>query len=559
MVSTESSSRQYFSALSVLGVVVLVGVPVWWKTTEVYRCPLPYEEIVGLRAQQVPPVRALTVWVTQLSSSVRELDDMVQQMQRELVDGSVSASNVRIRTHYVVKPRQLGSTDKEKLMSALQSNTMEDFSAEVAKLLPSQLGHYTLVLVDSGLVENRPIGKELSHGYVSHYRHALVLNKNKDFSDSLPTALKIVRGIYGDRKQLEKTLKSTAGLQQERVDLESMRQLRAAQGYQISFTLLNPNPSEVETTWNIEEATQQVLMPFLEHPGVASLGKYSISSQVFYYTDVKFKSRKNKAGLGYHILSSQLPPMISSIESKLGSLVSQLPSLHFLVYIPKLSESPLSILPSSKSDQHTDTFLIPQWGGVVFYNHGNVTSDPDIVDVRMERVMPVFVKQLKLLLGIPSELPPISDVKLSNGPLGITDWQADHVLIAKMVESVSMASTTLISLVSLLDKVKNMVISDHIQAEVESSLNSIKQCYQMSAEGDLDAAYTLAKQAMDSAETAFFDPSILELLYFPDDQKFAIYIPLFLPISVPILFSSIAAIKWLKTLRTNSAQKLKSD
>ena len=69
-----------------------------------------------------------------------------------------------------------------------------------------------------------------------------------------------------------------------------------------------------------------------------------------------------------------------------------------------------------------------------------MTSDPDIVDVRMENVMPVFVKQLKLLLGIPSEvrvinfykpsiviqfslqLPPISDVKLSNGPLGITDW-----------------------------------------------------------------------------------------------------------------------------------------
>ncbi len=37
---------------------------------------------------QVPPVRALTVWVTQLSSSEGELDDIVQQMQRELVDGS---------------------------------------------------------------------------------------------------------------------------------------------------------------------------------------------------------------------------------------------------------------------------------------------------------------------------------------------------------------------------------------------------------------------------------------------------------------------------------------
>ena len=37
-----------------------------------------------------------------------------------------------------------------------------------------------------------------------------------------------------------------------------------------------------------------------------------------------------------------------------------------------------------------------------------------------------------------------------------------------MVESVSMATTSLISLVQLLDKVKNMVISDHIQQEVRN-------------------------------------------------------------------------------------------
>ena len=37
---------------------------------------------------QVPPVRALTVWVTQLSSSEGDLDEMVQRLQRELVDGS---------------------------------------------------------------------------------------------------------------------------------------------------------------------------------------------------------------------------------------------------------------------------------------------------------------------------------------------------------------------------------------------------------------------------------------------------------------------------------------
>ena len=44
--------------------------------------------------------------------------------------------------------------------------------------------------------------------------------------------------------------------------------------------------------------------------------------------------------------------------------------------------------------------------------------------------------------------------------------QVDRLLVSKMVESISMATTSLISLVQLLDKVKNMVISDHIQQEV---------------------------------------------------------------------------------------------
>ena len=49
--------------------------------------------------------------------------------------------------------------------------------------------------------------------------------------------------------------------------------------------------------------------------------------------------------------------------------------------------------------------------------------------------------------------------------------QVDRLLVSKMVESISMATTSLISLVQLLDKVKNMVISDHIQQEVSAKLS----------------------------------------------------------------------------------------
>ena len=49
----EEKWRQYVSSLSILCVAVLVGLPLWWKTTEVYRCPLPYSEIQSLALQQV--------------------------------------------------------------------------------------------------------------------------------------------------------------------------------------------------------------------------------------------------------------------------------------------------------------------------------------------------------------------------------------------------------------------------------------------------------------------------------------------------------------------------
>ena len=46
-------SRQYISALAILFVAIFIGLPVWWKTTEVYRRPLPYKEIGELARHRV--------------------------------------------------------------------------------------------------------------------------------------------------------------------------------------------------------------------------------------------------------------------------------------------------------------------------------------------------------------------------------------------------------------------------------------------------------------------------------------------------------------------------
>ena len=49
------------------------------------------------------------------------------------------------------------------------------------------------------------------------------------------------------------------------------------------------------------------------------------------------------------------------------------------------------------------------------------------------------------------------------------------------------------------------------------------------------------------SEAAFFDPSLLALLYYPDDQKYAIYVPYFLPVGLPILISLKSIVKLIKS------------
>jgi len=55
--------------------------------------------------------------------------------------------------------------------------------------------------------------------------------------------------------------------------------------------------------------------------------------------------------------------------------------------------------------------------------------------------------------------------------------------------------------------------------------------------GDQEKALVYAKLAFKNSEDAFAHPSLLALLYFPDDQKYAIYIPLFLPVMIPVVMS----------------------
>ena len=117
-------------------------------------------------------------------------------------------------------------------------------------------------------------------------------------------------------------------------------------------------------------------------------------------------------------------------------------------------------------------------------------------------------------------------------------WEMRRLAARSFVDNYLRAVTTLDSLVKLLGKIQNMVIADHIAEDVNSAVAALQQSiHSVRTEEDFWTALNFAKQAAELADKAFYDPSMLALLYFPDDQKYAIYIPLFLPVGLPVVWS----------------------
>ena len=75
------------------------------------------------------------------------------------------------------------------------------------------------------------------------------------------------------------------------------------------------------------------------------------------------------------------------------------------------------------------------------------------------------------------------------------------------------------SLSQLLGQIGNIVIGDEVGHSVFVATEAAERGAQLLAEGKLQQGYDTSRIAFLESESAFTDPSLLALLYFPDDQK----------------------------------------
>lgn len=118
-----------------------------------------------------------------------------------------------------------------------------------------------------------------------------------------------------------------------------------------------------------------------------------------------------------------------------------------------------------------------------------------------------------------------------------------------MIETIS----TLVSLSQQLTTLTTMVVKEHIQKQVQSALDHLALAKKNFIDGEFESASNNARTAVTNAEKAFFDPTMVPLLYFPDEHKLAIYMPFFVPIALPLvkaLWAEFKAFKETRRLKT---------
>lgn len=132
-------------------------------------------------------------------------------------------------------------------------------------------------------------------------------------------------------------------------------------------------------------------------------------------------------------------------------------------------------------------------------------------------------------------------------------WEIDAIMGALAMEKLR---NTLLSLQSISQQVVGIKIPKDVSAMAyEAHELATKALEQLETKQTLES-YRSASRAFELSESAFFDPSLLESLYFPDDLKYAIYLPLFLPLAFPFGISIWSLVKYvIKSWSHNKKQK----
>lgn len=296
--------------------------------------------------------------------------------------------------------------------------------------------------------------------------------------------------------------------------------------YHLTFSLVYGGGDEIQ--WDIKESMHRfgALVQKLDD----SVANITIDSQVEYYAELGTSPQNNGT---HHVLDKDnLSTLVNFAEWSLASTV-EYQTLNFVLYIPSPYQSPLVI-----ADSSTNSFLIPQWGGVTIMN----TMQHHLTSQDLDPVFDVFASQLLSLLGAPTS-PSSPAIRMD--------------MLSRMTTLRALRSTaaSLGALVRLYNHMPNIAIPKRVLKHSEAAIEGIKASLHALSSSEWAKAASLAGQAFTNAEQAFFDKEMVAQTFVPSEHMFAVYMPLLGPIAL-VLFTNFLSYKKLRRLSEQSKKAL---
>ncbi|EZF36085.1 hypothetical protein H109_02534 [Trichophyton interdigitale MR816] len=535
----ETVRRRSLIVLTFWLIILLLGLPMWWKTTSIYRAKLPLNEMENwATGKSCRPVFPLHIHVHTPGLNIHEAESLVQAAQHALDDlNDFSAHHLRLR---LVKTKESPSTEAGAVNEAVGEHAL------VLRLIPranitaisSDLHPYSERL-DVFYPSSQGQPQTASHSPLTTFianELRTLFNEEKatleyilSQSNSATTSSKHAAQGAVNKDQRANLSPAIQPLLLESIASRVKKSFKYAETYHLSFSLFTPGPAP--SSWDIELALKEYLSPLLNV--FSPISNFSVDTQVQVYA--KFSPTAtppeyDESKAAWTLKQDDLSGFINAAEWPLSPSIGGGPTINFILYVPSPAQSPLVV-----KENAATSWLIPQWGGVVILNppvssSSELQHPPQLSREALKPAMDTFSHQLLTLLGTPTSPPSL--------PLRLQSLIRIHT--ASLLLS---ASSTMGSLARLTLSLPSIPIPVTVANSVSHTLSRLSSTCEMLHQGAFESALAHARVAENEAERSFFEKSMVGQVYFPDEHKVAVYLPLLGPIGVPLVLGLIKEIK----------------
>ncbi|CAO2657569.1 Nn.00g036950.m01.CDS01 [Neocucurbitaria sp. VM-36] len=522
--SKESLWLRRLAIISFWAVVVFLGLPVWLKTTAIYRAELPLQEMTdwaeGKVCKPVFPLR-IAVEAPTLPSDVHHLLRTTQHALDDL--NEFSAHHLRL---LLADSPPLSNSSQQIVSDGTSIRSDDNDTVLAVRLIPvetgatprSHLQPYAPTLdvyySPNQMTPQSSTGSSLAT-FLAQELHNL-------FTEEQAQLRHLFSSTPGAHNTNAKNLSPETSAELER---QSTRALRYAPTYHLTFSLFSP--THAPSAWDIEAALRTYLTPMLK--SFSAISNFTVDTQVQLYATFSPSIRQPEYDedlKAWTLRKEDLSGFINAAEWPLSPSIGEGPTVNFILYVPDQAQSPLLVKENAGS-----SWLIPQWGGVHILNLQGESGTPSALTVEaMAPAMHTFSNQLVSLFGLPQ--------KPASLPLRISTLE--RVRAATLIYS---ASSTLGALAQVYRKLPSIPVPDNVAQSARRTIAHLQQACDFLRDGRFQSALEHARAAQVEAEKAFFERSMVGQVYFPDEHKVAVYLPLLGPVAVPLVMAALKELK----------------